>query len=172
MSLVSVVQEAIEKSAKRTVPVLVTEGVVTSVNKETNTCNVDRDNLPELFDVRLNAVISPGDNVVTVYPSKGSKVLVLLVENNNTDGYVLSTTDVDEIIINGGNNGGIAISQKVIDELTEIKDDLNSLKNVFSSWVTAPQDGGAALKLAAASWYGSTLNAPDPSVLINTKIKH
>lgn len=44
--------------------------------------------------------------------------------------------------------------KSVIDEM---QNDIGTLKNVFSSWVPAPNDGGAALKAAAATWYGSPL---------------
>ena len=39
--------------------------------------------------------------------------------------------------------------------------DINILKIVFSTgWVVVPTDGGAALKVAAATWYGSSLSSP------------
>jgi hypothetical protein len=48
-------------------------------------------------------------------------------------------------------------------ELEAITDDVNALKDVFSNWVPAPQDGGAALRSAAATWYGSAIDDPaDP----------
>ncbi|MBS2100712.1 hypothetical protein [Carboxylicivirga linearis] len=172
MSLESVIQDTIEKAAKAIIPVLVTEGTVTKVDKTTNTCRVERDELPELFNVRLNAITTPGSDVVTIYPNVGSKVLVLFVENNQTDGYILSVTDIEEVIINGGQNGGIAISQKLIDELKGIKDDLNSLKNLINSWAPANGDGGAALKLILTDWIAQSLPDPDPEAIINTKVKH
>lgn len=172
MSLESVMREAIEKAARTIIPVMVTEGTVTKVDKEAKTCDVERDDLPELFKVRLNAITTPGDDVVTIYPKAGSKVLVLLIENNKTDGYLLTATDIDEIIINGGQNGGIAISQKVIDELKAVKDDLNDLKNAIKLWVPSNGDGGASLKAALTNWFGVTLPEPDPEVIINQKVKH
>jgi hypothetical protein len=172
MSLTSVMQEAIEKAAQGIIPVLVTEGTVTKVDKQANTCHVEREDMPELFNVRLNAITTPGDDVVVIYPTVGSRVLVLLVENNKTDGYVLTATDIDEVIINGGQNGGIAISQKLIDEIKELKDDLNNLKTLFNSWVPGNGDGGAALKTVLTTWISSLLPDPDPGVIINPKVKH
>jgi hypothetical protein len=49
----------------------------------------------------------------------------------------------------------VALANKVLDELTTLKTAINDLKTVFATWVVAPQDGGAALKLAAATWYGT-----------------
>lgn len=49
---------------------------------------------------------------------------------------------------------------RIKNELTAIVNDVNSLKTVFSSWVVAPQDGGAALRTAATAWFGSSIAAP------------
>ena len=45
-------------------------------------------------------------------------------------------------------------------ELETIYNDMTSLKTAFSTWTPAPQDGGAALKSATASWSASSLPAP------------
>lgn len=41
----------------------------------------------------------------------------------------------------------------------ELQDDVNTLKQVFSAWAVVPSDGGAALKTAAATWYGTPLTS-------------
>jgi len=41
--------------------------------------------------------------------------------------------------------------------IKEIQDDISALKQAFSTWVPVPQDGGAALKAAAASWFAQPL---------------
>ena len=40
----------------------------------------------------------------------------------------------------------------------ELQNDVNTLKNVFSNWIVAPSDGGAALKTAATTWYGTSIS--------------
>lgn len=90
-------EKAVEGIVRKNIPLFLTEGEVTSVNKENNTCNVDRGDLPELLDVRLNSILESGDNVVTIYPQKGSKVLCILVENSLTDAYVLAANNIEEI---------------------------------------------------------------------------
>lgn len=57
----------------------------------------------------------------------------------------------------GSGHDFVALAGKTKTELDKLKDDINSLKTVFSGWVTVPQDGGAALKTAAATWYGSPI---------------
>ena len=130
MSLESVMQSLIEKVVKRNIPVFITEGTVTKVDKNANTCNVDRGENPELLNVRLNAVLEAGNNVITVYPSVGSKVLCTIIENDPSDAYVLSTNEIDEIIINSGTNGGMSIVGKVLEKL-------NNLENAFNAHMHA-----------------------------------
>jgi hypothetical protein len=49
----------------------------------------------------------------------------------------------------------VALGTKTKTELDTLKTDINNLKTIFSTWVVVPKDGGAALKTAAAAWYGS-----------------
>ena len=58
------------------------------------------------------------------------------------------------------------------ERLNIIEKDINKLKKVFSSsWTPVPQDGGAALKGAAASWAGATLTETQRSDYENEKVK-
>jgi hypothetical protein len=41
--------------------------------------------------------------------------------------------------------------------IKEIQDDIRALKQVFTTWVPAPTDGGAALKAQAATWFGTPI---------------
>lgn len=171
MSLETQLVTMIEKLVRKNVPVVITEGIVTSVDKEKNTCDVNRGDLPELFEVRMNAVLS-ATGVLTIYPKPQSKVLCAIIENNPTDAYVLTCTDVDEIIFNEGENGGLVKVDALASELTSIKDDLNALKTAFQGWVVVASDGGAALKAAAATWSGQQLAEVDSDALQNVKFKH
>jgi hypothetical protein len=53
----------------------------------------------------------------------------------------------------------VALALKVKTELDTIINDVNALKTVFSTWVTVPNDGGAALKAGAGAWFGAPLSA-------------
>jgi hypothetical protein len=63
------------------------------------------------------------------------------------DGTMQLAGDSDNLIRFGN-------TKTVIDE---IQNDIASLKQAFNSWVPVPNDGGAALKTAAASWAGTPL---------------
>jgi len=164
MKLEETLQDLIEKMIKKELPLFITEGEVTSVDKGANTCDVNRGELSELKKARLNAILEAGQNVITVYPSVGSKVLCALIENNPTDAFVLSTNNIDEIIINGGNNGGMSIVGKILEKL-------NNLENAFNAHMHATAAVGPP-----------SIPTPIPDVIPltstvleeieNTKIKH
>jgi hypothetical protein len=80
--------------------------------------------------------------------------------------------DDGTLTINGDGCGGILISKNTSDKLNSLEKDINSLKQVFTTWVTVPNDGGAALKAAAATWSGQQLTETKPTDLENKKIKH
>lgn len=76
------------------------------------------------------------------------------------------------VILNGGSFGGMVKAEQLAQRINAIEKDINTLKNVFSAWVTTPNDGGAALKLAAAAWAGSLLTLTQRSDYENGKVKH
>ena len=63
----------------------------------------------------------------------------------------------DGVVLNGGKLGGSVKVEKLTTRLNTIEKDINALKKVFTSWIVAPQDGGAALKTAAGTWAGQSL---------------
>lgn len=83
------------------IPLSLTIGTVSSVDKENGTCEVVRDGQPTLHDVRLNAVIDSFESQFTVYPSVGSYVVCLMMGDASTY-IVLSTTHIDEVLIKAG----------------------------------------------------------------------
>lgn len=76
------------------------------------------------------------------------------------------------VVLNGGNFGGMVKVEPLTGRINGIENDINELKNIFSSWVTVPQDGGAALKAASAAWAGSLLTPTQRGDYENEKVKH
>ena len=84
------------------------------------------------------------------------------------------TLDIDDssAAFNGGKLGGLINVADLTSHLNTIEKDINNLKTVFSSWVPAPQDGGAALKGAVSSWAGQQLALSQRSDYEDDKVKH
>lgn len=119
---------------------------------------------------------SVGSFVVVGFVAGGSAGVVLLTDQVDSAEIVIgnysAVFDRDGIVFNGGNLGGLPIVGDLAKRLNLIENDINTLKSVFSVWVPAPQDGGAALSTAAAAWAASQLSLTQASDYENTKVKH
>lgn len=84
------------------------------------------------------------------------------------------TLDIDDsaAAFNGGKLGGLINVADLTSHLNTIEKDINNLKTVFSSWLPAPQDGGAALKGAVSSWAGQQLTLSKRGDYEDDKVKH
>ena len=76
------------------------------------------------------------------------------------------------ITLNGGGLDGLVKLAAAVSRYNKIEADVNMLKQIFSTgWVVVPNDGGAALKAAAAVWAGNTLTETVNSDIENNAIK-
>lgn len=57
----------------------------------------------------------------------------------------------------GGDADNLSRHSKLKEVVDELQDDIATLKQNFTSWVPVPNDGGAALKTATATWAGTAL---------------
>lgn len=76
------------------------------------------------------------------------------------------------ITLNGGGFGGTVKVEQLTERINAIEQDINDLKSVFSGWVAVPQDGGAALSAAAATWSATPLELTQRGDYENEKVKH
>ena len=147
------------------------EGVlcnVSDIDLATFTCTCTPTNGDaEFYDVLLNADAEKG---FTLIPANGS--LVIAQQTSQATAYVSMVSKVDQVYIAGDANGGLVKVQDLTSKLNNLESDLNTLKLIFSSWSPVPSDGGAALKLAAATWYAQQLTPTTVNELENLKVKH
>lgn len=87
----------ITKQYSQTVTAQVTVGNVTEVNE--HTCKVERENLPPLEDVRLNAIEGNFEDLFLIIPKIGSQVLCATIEGNNEETTIIKYTEIDKVII-------------------------------------------------------------------------
>lgn len=93
-------REAILATTKKhleTIPAQITVGIVTEISGLT--CKVERENLPPLEDVRLNAIEGDFKDLFLVIPKIGSQVLCATIENNNEETTIIKYTEIDKVII-------------------------------------------------------------------------
>lgn len=176
----------IEAIARRATPVYIQVGTVKSVDEDKRTIEVEPFDEGSLFvDVPLQA-ISEGKKGAVLIPKKDSAVIFALLDQNNA--ICLGFSEVDKIlvaieeteveitkdgvVVNGGENGGLAKIEEVVKKLNALEKEVNDLKIGFTTWVPVPQDGGAALKGGLASWAGKQMVQTKKTDLEDDKVKH
>lgn len=87
----------ITKQHSQTVTAQVTVGTVAEVNG--HTCKVERENLPPLEDVRLNAIEGDFEDLFLVIPKIGSQVLCATIEDDNEETAIIKYTEIEKVII-------------------------------------------------------------------------
>ena len=128
-----------------------------------------------------------GSFVVVGFVADGAAGVVLLTEKIESAEIVIDDTSAvmdadglriktekmsadinrENIIFNGGDLGGLIKIEDLTKRLNLIENDINKLKTAMP----VPQDGGAALQAAAASWFGAQLTTTKRGDYENTKIK-
>lgn len=141
---------------------------VKSIDEQAKTCDVSPvNNDPDIFDVRLSADNSNG---IFITPKIDSVVIVVM--NSNFDGFVGMYSAIDYIQFGDGSYNGMVKIEDLVSRMNIIENDINDIKTAFSNWVVAPNDGGAALKTIAGSWFGSQLDPTENSDIENEDITH
>ncbi len=180
------IEEAVKILAHRNEHLYALTGKVKSVDVNKRTCEVlpvNEDSM--LVDVRLQAIES-GNTGILIVPEENSDVIVGFLSRN--DAFVLHIQEIKNIIIsvgysqmeitennivlNGGNLGGLVKVASLIQKLNALENDINILKTVITAWTPVSGDGGAALKTAVAGWAGQTITLTTQNDLENPKIKH
>lgn len=174
---------------------------VVSVDWPARTCKVRLDDGRLRSEVKLRAVADDGATGICLKPKVGSAVVIAAIEREEMNAVVVGYTDVDRFEVqmqdigivwengkvsmevknlevkadqttfNNGSLGGLIKLLPALQKINALEGDLNSIKAVFAAWVPVPQDGGLALKTAAAAWAGKTFTLTQQSELENTKIK-
>jgi hypothetical protein len=175
MSLEATFERLLTMMVRRGLTVSVTDGTVVagSVDKSENTCDVERFEQPILHKCRLHSVIGSAEKTMVVYPNEGANVLVVLVNNSPTDGYVVACDDIDEVVFMNGENGGLTITPKLVEELGKTNQLLTGLIDIINgTQITEPGNGSPSALQAALKGAITGKALGDYSEIENEKIKH
>ena len=135
------------------------------------TCTVDIDGL-SVPDVRLRASTEVDGAQILLRPAVGSVVIVGSLTGDLDHLVVLSMDRAEEVVINGGSLGGIVKVKELTSKLNTLEREINDIKQLLSSWTPVPNDGGASLKVAVASWAGKPITLTRREDYEDTKVTH
>lgn len=129
-------------------------------------------------DVPMKVLIGSRASVIEI-PVKGTNCIISFRDGNmgrpqldkvdQTDQLLLNC---GQVIANEGQLGGLIKIEDLVNRLNILEKDVNTLKTAFNTWVTVPNDGGAALKAAAATWSGNPLTETVREDMEDTKFLH
>ena len=161
-------------------------GSVVSIDASKKICSVELLTGETIEEVRLQTnlnlnansdIIARDPDGLVMVPKIQSNVIVTFT--NNTDAYVSYFSDISNVFMkadnyqfNDGDNGGLINVVDLVTKLNNVEKDLNDLKTAFSSWVTVPSDGGAALKTITATWAAQSITETEREDFEDTKITH
>jgi hypothetical protein len=121
------------------------------------TCTVSRNGY-SFSDVRFCAVEDGNANNLLIKPKPGSPVLVAdLSDGNRRELVIIQWSEVDSIIINGGNLGGLVKIAKLLSWMQNVKTDLTQIASALNGL-------GAPVTITAST--------PTRADYEDTKIKH
>lgn len=134
------------------VPTQVIEAEVTAVDKDADTCTLEPVNGDAtMVNVRLRSIIDNADAGLRIYPVIGSIVLAGIIANDDNRAFVLATSDIESISmdgpngfqlrlkndgtleLNGGTLGGLVIVENLVDNLNRLENKLNDLVSKYNS---------------------------------------
>jgi hypothetical protein len=152
---------------------VVIDGVIAAVDTTNFTADVTvGDSLGSItyYSVPLRVLYAQQASVIEI-PNTGSACIICFRDGNLGRPQLLMVhstlkllVNCSQVIFNNGNKGGLVNVNDLVIRLNNIENDINSLKTSLAGWTPVPQDGGAALKAAAGTWFGKTLT---PTVRTN-----
>lgn len=129
---------------------------------------VDTDLAP-LTEVRLNAM-TDGEAGIVITPKVGSFVLVSLLTEN--DAFVTMFSEIDSIVLDGGENGGLTITPELKTQLDKMTARIDGIMDAIKNAVPGSMDGGLALHASMMAALATIVQKEDFSNIENEKIKH
>jgi len=156
-------------------------------------CDVERDDLPELLEVRLNSINKSFNSSFTVIPKVGSEVLCAVIEGNDAETYIIATSEIEAVeiwfdadkkkgvkitadgaVFDEGNNGGMTITPELKTQLDIMSSRIDTIINAINNGTPASgsSDGGTSYQLSMSTILNTISAAEDFSNIENERIKH
>jgi phage baseplate assembly protein gpV len=84
----------------------------------------------------------------------------------------LSANAEDGITLNGGENGGLTVTPKLVEQLEKMSARIDGIIDAINNGVPVPQDGGAGLQTTIKASLSAIVDKEDFSEVENDKVKH
>lgn len=149
-------------------PVLV-PAIIISVDEDNLTAIIEINELE--FTARLNAAEGSIKGYLII-PTINSWVIAGKLDENGDIYTILAYTEVDKIIMRGGENGGLINIQTLIAQLGKLSGRVDTIENAIKNSAVAAGDGGATFKTNMITAIEANPDKEDFSDMEDTSIIH
>ena len=168
---------------------------VKNIDESEFTCECEDMEENTIFDVRLRATIdSEEKSNFCLIPKVGSSVLLSRIGNKSNNYSVINVSEVDKVIVNSlefsvnseekinigskeiifnkGENGGLTIAPKLVEELGKLSARVDGIIDAINNGIPIDKDGGVGLQESIKTTLETLVDKEDFSQIENEKIKH
>lgn len=143
-------------------------GRVKSVNRTNMTCIVSL----EGGDGEIEASLQVGDKGKGLVQIPKESSMVMVVIRGKSQGFVVMVEEVEEVIIRGGENGGLIKIGELVKNLDKMTKRIDGIIEAIKNSTTVAQDGGASMKATIITSLNTLTEKEDFSKIENEKIRH
>lgn len=124
------------------------QGIVTAVDEQTMTCSCRFGDI-DISEIRLRASLTEHDRQMLIVPKVGTAAIVGSLSGDLSEVVVLAVDEVEKIILNGGQLGGLINIEALTQKINDLVDAFN--KHTHTLAVGSVNVSGAAGTMANAA---------------------
>lgn len=143
-------------------------GRVKSVNRTNMTCIV----VLEGGGGEIEASLQVGDKSKGLVQIPKENSMVMVVIRGKSQGFVVMVEEVEEVIIRGGENGGLIKIGELVENLDKMTKRIDGIIEAIKNSTTVAQDGGTSMKASIVASLNTLTEKEDFSKIENEKIRH
>lgn len=143
-------------------------GRMKSVNRTDMTCIV----VLEGGGGEIEASLQVGDKSKGLVQIPKENSMVMVVIRGNSQGFVVMVEEVEEVIIRGGENGGLIKIGELVENLDKMTKRIDGIIEAIKNSTPVAQDGGTSMKASIVASLNTLTEKEDFSKIENEKIRH
>lgn len=143
-------------------------GRMKSVNRTDMTCIV----VLEGGGGEIEASLQVGDKSKGLVQIPKENSMVMVVIRGKSQGFVVMVEEVEEVIIRGGENGGLIKIGELVENLDKMTKRIDGIIEAIKNSTPVAQDGGASMKASIVASLNTLTEKEDFSKIENEKIRH
>lgn len=143
-------------------------GRMKSVNRTDMTCIV----VLEGGGGEIEASLQVGDKSKGLVQIPKENSMVMVVIRGKSQGFVVMVEEVEEVIIRGGENGGLIKINELVENLDKMTKRIDGIIEAIKNSTPVAQDGGVSMKASIVASLNTLTEKEDFSKIENEKIRH